>query len=413
MRPVDSAALIISAALAAFAAPARADLIVPAYSSRPAASVKLFLDFDGDFTAEWGQLSGNIDAPRYHPGATPAYDLDGDTASFSAAELEMIQKVWARVAEKYSPFNLDVTTVDPGNINNLQTLKAVIGGSGAWLGQSAGGVANVDSFSSTDPKLGDNIVFVFPAGSSDDRLLGENTAHELGHGLGLEHQSTYSGTTKIEEYNTNGDSALTAPIMGLSRNANRGLWWNGPSSVRNPFNGNLPVPQDDLAVITKSINGITYRADDHGSTAATATVLTPQADRIAAAGVIEQTTDVDCFRFDTPGGDARFTLSPPLGGMLDAKLELFDDVGALVQAADHLAGSTSESLSESLAAALSEGWYTLAVSSHGSYGDIGEYSITGTTAPEPAAGLIMIGLMGGMSLRRRRLEVGVRGGAGE
>ena len=43
----------------------------------------------------------------------PAYSKDGDPA-FSAAELDAVQEVWARVAEDYAPFNIDVTTEDPG-----------------------------------------------------------------------------------------------------------------------------------------------------------------------------------------------------------------------------------------------------------------------------------------------------------
>src|SRR5438045_954509 len=200
---------------------------------------------------------------QYHPNSTPAYDIDNDATSFNATELDVIHKVWQRVAEKYSPFNINVTTVDPGNINNLETEKVVIGGDSTWLGQPAGGVAMVDSFSSTHPLMGDNIVFVFPTGSANDQLIAENTAHEAGHGFGLQHQSTYNtSNVRTEQYNTNGNSMEKAPIMGLSRNANRGLWWNGTSEIRNPFNGNLPIVQDDLAVITKAQNGVTYRTDD-------------------------------------------------------------------------------------------------------------------------------------------------------
>src|SRR5205809_6415700 len=43
---------------------------VPALSSRPPASAKIYLDFTGDTTNTWGS---------YRPGATPAYDTDGDS----------------------------------------------------------------------------------------------------------------------------------------------------------------------------------------------------------------------------------------------------------------------------------------------------------------------------------------------
>src|SRR4051812_38519182 len=70
---------------------------VPPLSSRPAAPQKLYIDFDGDYTANWG---------AYHPTSTPSYDTDGNPYDFSAGEVSNIQQIWARVAEKYSPFNV-------------------------------------------------------------------------------------------------------------------------------------------------------------------------------------------------------------------------------------------------------------------------------------------------------------------
>ena len=97
----------MAAALAgvALCGKARADLTVPAYSSLPGVPATLYLDFNGDFTPSFGPYS-NI--------TTPAYDIDGNTSSFSTQELSNIQHIWSGVAEKYSPFNINVTTVDPG-----------------------------------------------------------------------------------------------------------------------------------------------------------------------------------------------------------------------------------------------------------------------------------------------------------
>src|SRR5206468_1200389 len=79
----------------------------PALHSLSGAVAKLYLDFNGDTN------------PQYH--TTPAYDRDGNPASFNDQELSDIQEIWARVAERYSPFKIDVTTVDPGNIGAAQT----------------------------------------------------------------------------------------------------------------------------------------------------------------------------------------------------------------------------------------------------------------------------------------------------
>jgi len=70
---------------------------VPALSSNPSATAKLYIDFNGAAAQSWGSFS----VP-----ATPAYDQDGDATTFSDAELASIKEIWARVAEKYSPFNL-------------------------------------------------------------------------------------------------------------------------------------------------------------------------------------------------------------------------------------------------------------------------------------------------------------------
>src|SRR5262249_50027290 len=78
---------------------------LPQLHSNPSATVKLFLDFDGHFESTWGGFT-NV--------STPVFDLDGDSTSFGSGELAAIQEIWARVSEDYSPFNVDVTTVDPG-----------------------------------------------------------------------------------------------------------------------------------------------------------------------------------------------------------------------------------------------------------------------------------------------------------
>ena len=68
--------------------------------SNPTATKTIYLDFDGHTTSgtSWG---GTI--------VTKPFSLDTNP-SFSDAELTIIQEVWQRVSECYSPFNVDVTT---------------------------------------------------------------------------------------------------------------------------------------------------------------------------------------------------------------------------------------------------------------------------------------------------------------
>lgn len=367
-------------------------LDVPAYHSRPGATAAIYLDFDGDFTAEW---SG------FHPGLTPAYSTDTDTTTFSSQELSNIHSIWSQVSEKFSPFNIDVTTVDPGNRDNLRTVQVVIGGDGRngaanyWLGQSAGGVAYTFSFSNTEP----NQVWVFPGrlSNGDPRFVADASSHESGHSFGLWHQSLYNAAgVKIAEYNP-GDPQR-APIMGRSYDSARSMWWNGTSLLPTQL-------QDDLGVISSPINAFGLRADDHANVRAAATALAITGSSASGAGVIEQVyegflsilNDVDYFSFDTLAGDVSFTLDvAPFGAMLDASLELYSFDGQL------LARAATASLGESFNLPLAAGSYYLAVSSAGHYGDIGQYFLSGTivAVPEPAA-LASLGAFVLLASRRR------------
>jgi hypothetical protein len=91
---------------------------------------------------------------------TPAYSIDADTTTFSTTEVASIEEIWKRVAEDYAPFNVDVTTIDPGNLNAANNIRVVIGGSwDQWYEESggAGGVAWLTSWQWNN----DTPVFVF------------------------------------------------------------------------------------------------------------------------------------------------------------------------------------------------------------------------------------------------------------
>lgn len=313
---------------------------IPALNSNPSATAKLFLDFRGDTNDH----------------NTPAFTQDGDASTFNASEISAIRQIWQRVSEKYSPFNINVTTVDPGTYGDKQALRVLIGGNGAWNGANttgSGGFSWIGSFYNQ----GSNTSYVFSTNLvNDPKYVAEAAAHEAGHGFGLFHQST-SGA----EYNP-GDSAR-APVMGSSYFSQRGLWWNGSS-------------QDDLSILSGSNNGFGYRADDHGNSISTASGLSFTGVNFSSAGVIAKSTDADYFSFSTTGGASTFSLSvAQYGAMLDAKLQILSSSGAAIATAD------TATLGESLSLNLSAGNYFVVVSSKGGYGDIGQYTLTGT-APQ-------------------------------
>lgn len=318
---------------------------LPQLSSRPAAPAKLYLDFNGD--------------PSNHN--TPAFDQDGDVTTFTTSELAAIREIWTRVAEKYSPFNINVTTVDPGTLPAGKVMRVLIGGDGSWYGQ-VGGLGYVGGFRMS----GYNTAWVFSKNMANGvaRYTAEAVAHEAGHGFGLQHQSVYEGNAKVEEYNEG--TATIAPVMGVSYYATRGLWWSGPSI-------SAAAIQTDASIIASAVNGFGYRPDDHPSSLATAEPLAVNSGRIAASGVIEVATDTDYFAFQSGAGTISLTLGvAEHGATLDGKLVL--------QAADGriIATSDSADLGTTLSASVPAGAYRIAVASHGGYGDVGQYTLAGT-----------------------------------
>jgi hypothetical protein len=61
--------------------------------------------------------------------------------------------------------------------------------------------------------------------------------------------------------------------------------------------------------------------------------------------------------------------------MLDLKLTLRDMSGNTIAVAD------TASLGETLSASVAAGFYAIVVASHGSYGDVGQYTLSGTVQP--------------------------------
>jgi hypothetical protein len=347
---------------------------VPVYNSLVGAKATIYLNFGGDFTASWGSYS-NI--------TTPAYDTDGDPTTFSATELSNIQQIWQRVAERYAPFNINVTTVDPGSYADGVAMKIDIGGASDWTGVLCGGISFVGSF--TDPHC-PNISFVFPGelGNGTPSYVGDAAAHEAGHEFGLQHQATWTGTTLTTDYYA-GPGDGTAPIMGYSYNATRSLWWYGTNDVTST------TIQDDMAVIASATNGFGYRVNTWSGTSLTTAAALPidSSGNVSGSGIIEHMSDLDYFTFNTGAGAISLTVNVPSGyNTLDAMLELLDSNGNVLAIAD-----PSNSFNATINFSVTAGTYYLVVASHGmssgatatSYGqDVGSYSLSGAIIPTGA-----------------------------
>ena len=341
---------------------------VPVLNSKPGSEHKLYLDFNGH-AAVPGWLPG-FDVP-----STEAFDRDNRPDSFTAQELSAIKEIWVRTAEMYSPFDINVTTVDPGNTNDFETAVAIFGGHGSdWIGNGILGVATLGGFVNANG----NECFVFTKDIPTNFLAAQVAAHEGGHLFGLDHQRLYDadGSKLLAEYSP-GDQYI-APIMGHADRAQRGLWWLGPNRPNrlipeDPMKGIFH--QDDRAIL-ESVLGL--RNDDFGDDVASATELKGVNGSVGAKGVIEVPQDSDVFKFTTPAGTVKFTVSRPLSGMLDASLMLTDALGnVLTDGFGGQALADGAELDETVSWTVPEGTYYVHVFSEGNYGDIGQWSLDG------------------------------------
>jgi Ca2+-binding RTX toxin-like protein len=345
-------------------------------NSLAGANHTIYLDFNGHTT------SGTSWNTYFTNGAnivTSAFDFDGNTASFSTAELERIQYIWQRVAEDFRPFNVNVTTQAPTDINDLIKsgsndtrwgVRVVIGGSGSnWFGSVAGGVAYLDSFNSSS----DTPAFVFSDDLSySEKYTAEAISHEVGHTLGLYHDGQISPS---EEYYKGQGSGQTgwASIMGVGYYQNLTQWSKGQY-------GSADNTEDDLQIITTQ-NGFGYRADDAGNTIATAKALTNSGTTLNGSGIIERNTDIDYYSFFTSASSITITVNPfTRGPNLDIWAGVYNSGGTLIASSN-----PADLLSASITTSVAPGTYYLAIDGVGNgdplstgytdYGSLGQYFI--------------------------------------
>ena len=146
--------------------------------------------------------------------------------------------------------------------------------------------------------------------------------------------------------------------------------------------------QDDIALI--QYYGAPLMADDHGDSAASASILEASTDgtttTLSGNGLIRRSEDVDVFSFVAGSGNYLINVDPAyFSANLDIAIELRNSAGALIASAN-----PGTSLPASLSGNLSAGAYFLHVDGTGKgnplsdgysdYGSIGRYLVSGTIA---------------------------------
>jgi hypothetical protein len=296
--------------------------------SKPGSNRVLYLDFTGHvLTGTAWNASKGID-----PVNITAYDTDGNPGSFSAAEQAVVTETWQRVAEDYAPFDIDVTTQDPGTAainrssstdNQYGTRVLVDPTSWYQSGCGCGGVAYVGVIDSANNGY-HQPAFVFTRGVGNGaKNIAEAASHEAGHNLGLGHD----GTSSVGYYQGHG---AWAPIMGVGYYRAISQWSKGEYSAANNT-------QDDFAVAGQ--NGVGIRAADHGTSLATATAISLGQ---TVSGVNASLADVDYFKFTVAAGTYTITANAaPVGANLDIQLTLFNGSGGVLGTYDPASGQSN------------------------------------------------------------------------
>ena len=285
---------------------------IPKFNSNSSAQATVYLDFDGHTVKG---TSWNWDSVIH---ARP-----------SGLKQAAITEIFNRVAEDYRIFNINITTDSAvfAKAPVARRIRVLITPTNKWYGE-AGGVSFVGSFIWGDGTP--SWVFSVPL-QNNAKYIGEAASHEIGHTLGLQHQSSYNKKCElVTEYaEGSGDGEISwAPIMGNGYYHNL-TTWNYGSSI-----AGCSVIQNDIEVISKGDSKAGIRTDDHANTQAAATAVTMSGSDFQATGMINTGTDKDVFKFVVAKSSTIHVRALPShvatgnqGANLDIKLSLLKTTG--------------------------------------------------------------------------------------
>ena len=364
------------------AAPVRGRAVAPLpqtfrLHSNPGARRTIYLDVDGTsvrgtaWNDEVGVRSGD------HRG----WDPGNNGGKFSARERRFVQSLWARVAEDYAPFAVDVTTEEPREDRiHRSTKRDKVFGTRVLITKSrdahtvicdrqCGGVSFLNVFSAVGrPHRRHQPAWVFPAGLGNDlKAIAEAATHEAGHTFGLVHD----GGLLTSYYEGHG---AWAPIMGAAYFRPITQWSQGDYNLASAH-------QDDVAIIAN--RGAPFRRDEAGSKRKSAAGRVP-----AGAAYISKRSDIDVFRLGRCAGRIRVQArTAKVSPNLDIRLRL---LGArqVVDTSDPASGRVTRDRASGLNATVRQkprpGTYYVAVegvgrgnasTSYNDYGSLGAYRL--------------------------------------
>lgn len=373
----------------------------PACSSRPGSQNTIYLNFSGYVITGKGWNSSEY--PTYE--ALP-YDLDGDKSTFNQYEQAQIVEMWKRVSEDFKPFDINVTTVMPSDLEtNRRISHALITKNMDAKGRpmpsaSAGGVAFLGVFGGTSSNYyAPALCYYNQSGVVAHNVTGA-ISHEVGHNLNLTHDGLTGGGAINEYYGGHGkDQQSWGPIMGAPYGKNFTQWTTGNLSYYKANN-----PQNDLATIAGrlSVNGTTgYIPDDVPAILANATTITPSVGKFSTQEfLIGAGGDVDVHKISVDSSYLQVTVasfkipgSPAAGSNLGLKAEILSSNGSV------LATNDDGQNTARVAAAVEPGTCYIRVSGTGcgnstnseptgfkADGSMGTYFITGSISGAPLDG---------------------------
>ena len=352
---------------------------IPLLNSNPSATQKvIYLDFDGQVVT-----------------GTPwntQFNIATINAAAAALNSVAITQIWNRVSEDYRPFDVNVTT-DLAMFNNAiptRRIRVVLTPTSSWFPSVAGGVAWTNSFIwGGNP---DSPCWVFTnALSNNPKNCAEAASHEVGHTLGLYHQSVWNTScVKTAEYNPGNGSGVVswAPIMGTGYTKNVTIWHNGTNSQ-----GCTNTQFDHGSNYITSFNKLSYRIDDVGDNFSSGKQINLNTPLVLDSGIISSNTDVDVYKFDLCNSryitiDVKPWALDTInynGANLDIKLVLVNASTSATIATD----AQASRLLARIGTTLNAGNYYLVIDGDGSpnysdYGSMGKYRIRITSNNVPS-----------------------------